>query len=110
MSRLPSAVAHSALVASKGFGEHLWNLQDKMLSPILFERKSFVYRLKTLFDIDSLRLMVHLRRCSVYDQSLTRPVLPANLPVPPFPKNSLHCARFYRHQLHCYLLGGNGAM
>jgi hypothetical protein len=65
MSGLSSAVAHSALVASKGFGEHIWNLQDKMLSPILFERKSFVYSLKILFDIGSLRLMVHLRHCSV---------------------------------------------
>jgi hypothetical protein len=110
VSDLPSAIAHSALVASKGFGEHLWNLQDKKLSPILLERKSFVYSLRILSDMISLRFMVHLHHCPLYDQSLTRPVLPADLPVPPFPKDSLHCARFHRHQLRYHLLGGNCPM
>jgi hypothetical protein len=110
ISNLSSAVAYSALVAAKGFGEHLWNLQDKKLSPILFERKSFVYNLRIIFDMNSLHFMVHLHCCSLYDQSLARPVLPANLPVPPFPKDSLHCARFHRHQLRCHFLGGNAPM
>jgi hypothetical protein len=62
-------------MALKGFGEHLWNLEDGKLLPILRDRKC-----RTVSSVDnadglSLHLMGDLRHHTLYDQNLSGLVL-----------------------------------
>lgn len=63
-----------------GFGEHLWNLEDGRLLPILRLCKFLLLalRLKSLTEL-SLHILVHLRPRARPDQSLSDPFLPRNL-------------------------------
>ena len=63
-------------MALKGFGEHLWNLEDGKLLPILRYRKCLCYgSLSVALIRGSVHLVVDLRHCTVHDQDLTRLVL-----------------------------------
>lgn len=66
-------------MAIKGFGEHLWNLEDGKLLPILRYRKLTFTQPPTLLTSDSVHLLVYLRHCVVYDQNLPRLVLSGDL-------------------------------
>jgi hypothetical protein len=64
-------------MALKGFGEHLWNLGDGNLLPILRYCECLQSEpLDVALIRRSVHLVVDLRYCTVYDQDLTGFVLP----------------------------------
>jgi hypothetical protein len=64
-------------MAWKGFGEHLWNLEDGNLLPILRYCECLHSEpLDVALIRRSVHLVVDLRYCTVYDQDLTGLVLP----------------------------------
>lgn len=96
-------------MALKGFGEHLWNLEDGKLLPIL---RYCQYLLPSLLDAILIRCSVHLvvdlRHRSLYDQNLTCLVLSRDLQDAQIPDHRVRLPRVLGHQqpgdlLHCYL-------
>lgn len=95
-------------MALHGFGQHLWDLEDGKLKPILLYCKrahdSTLGHLHT--DRCSIRFMVHVRRCTLYDQSISGTVLHGDLQDTPISKISLHLPCLYdtqqlNHSVYC---------
>ena len=64
-------------MALHGFGQHLWDLEDGNLKPILLYCKcGYDYPLGHLHtDTCSIRFMVHVRRRTLYDQGISGTIL-----------------------------------
>ena len=64
-------------MALHGFGQHLWDLGDGKLKPILlYCKRGYDYTLGHLHtDTGSIRFMVYIRRRTLYDQSISDTVL-----------------------------------
>lgn len=74
----------------KGFGEHIWNLEDGKLLPVLRACRSPSPFTSQVLILGSVYLMVHICYCAVYDQDLFSLVLSGDLQDTTIPHHSIH--------------------